>query len=132
MVTVPPTPEPAKTALNERRLASQAAAQYRDQLTSDQSSAFPVFMFVMMACLWLLPRLLRIRLAGPHGVTLGGALLNEGLAAGVCALALGGSDGMEYLGIPWQIDLLILAGLAIIVLSVLYTPSQRKAARAVL
>lgn len=77
--------------------------------------------------LWLLPRLLRTELRGTAWTLLGGALINTGIAAGVGAIAIGWSDGMEYLEIPWQIGLFMVAGLVMIILPVLFTLVNRKA-----
>lgn len=162
-----------ETALN--------ALELQDRVASDQSSAFPVFMFIMFACFWLLlgsaaglvasiklhepdwlvdqawltfgrirsvhlnaviygwssnaclavivwvlPRLLRTRLAGAPWVMLGGSLLNAGICAGLGAVAIGWSDGMEYLEIRWQMDILIFAGFALIVLPVFYTLKNKQ------
>lgn len=76
--------------------------------------------------LWLLPRLLRTELRGGVWTLLGGALINTGIAAGIGAVAVGWSDGMEYLEIPWQIGIFLAAGLAMIILPVLYTLVNRK------
>jgi cytochrome c oxidase cbb3-type subunit 1 len=76
--------------------------------------------------LWLLPRLLRTHLHGTAWTMLGGALLNTGIAAGIGAISVGWSDGMEYLEIPWQIGVFIVAGFAMIVLPVLFTLVNRK------
>jgi cytochrome c oxidase cbb3-type subunit I len=76
--------------------------------------------------LWLLPRLLRTRLHGAVWTMLGGALINTGIAAGIGAISAGWTDGMEYLEIPWQIGIFILAGMVMIVLPVLYTLVNRK------
>lgn len=183
--------EPALTADAQAALQGAAheraatpemdADELRDRVASDQSSALPVFMFIMLACgwlllgsaaglvasvklhepdwlvhqawlsfgrirslhlnaviygwssnaslaviVWLLPRLLRTRLAGVPWILLGAAVLNAGIASGFGALATGWSDGMEYLEIPWQIDLLILAGLVLIVLPLLCTLARRR------
>lgn len=77
--------------------------------------------------LWLLPRLLRTRLHGVAWTLLGGALINTGIAAGIGAIGAGWSDGMEYLEIPWQIGLFIVAGFVLIILPVLFTLVNRKA-----
>jgi cytochrome c oxidase cbb3-type subunit 1 len=77
--------------------------------------------------LWLLPRLLRTELRGAAWTLLGGALINTGIAAGIGAIAAGWSDGMEYLEIPWQIGLFLVAGLVMIILPVLFTLVNRKA-----
>jgi len=76
--------------------------------------------------LWLLPRLLRTPLRAPAWTMLGGALINTGIAAGIGAIASGWSDGMEYLEIPWQIGIFILAGFVLIVLPALSTLLNRK------
>jgi cytochrome c oxidase cbb3-type subunit I len=76
--------------------------------------------------LWVLPRLLRTRLHGAVWTMLGGALINTGIAAGIGAISSGWTDGMEYLEIPWQIGLFMVAGFVMIVLSVLYTLVNRK------
>jgi cytochrome c oxidase cbb3-type subunit 1 len=82
------------------------------------------------ACLaviiWLLPRLLRTRLVGAIWIMLGGTFLNAGVAAGIGAVASGWSDGMEFLEIPWQIDIFIFAGFALTILPALYTVVNRK------
>ncbi|MDE2401818.1 MAG: cbb3-type cytochrome c oxidase subunit I [Burkholderiales bacterium] len=75
---------------------------------------------------WLLPRLLRTRLMGAPWVMLGGSLINMGIAAGIGAIAIGWTDGMEYLEIPWQIAIFILAGFAMIIVAVLFTLVNRK------
>ncbi|HKB55511.1 MAG TPA: cbb3-type cytochrome c oxidase subunit I [Ramlibacter sp.] len=157
------------------------AAELNDRIEADRSTAFPVFMFIAFACLWLvlgslagltssiklhqpdwltdqawltfgrirtvhltavlygwitnaalgtiiwlLPRLLRTRLHGAVWTMLGGALINTGIAAGIGAIASGWTDGMEYLEMPWQIGIFVLAGFVMIVLAVLYTLVNRK------
>jgi len=76
--------------------------------------------------LWVLPRLLRTHLHGAVWTMLGGALINTGIAAGIGAISAGWSDGMEYLEIPWQIGLFVVAGFVMIVLPVLFTLVNRK------
>lgn len=76
--------------------------------------------------LWVLPRLLRTHLHGMVWTLLGGALINTGIAAGIGAIGAGWSDGMEYLEVPWQIGIFIVAGFAMIILPVLYTLVNRK------
>ena len=60
--------------------------------------------------IWLLPRLLRTHLVGAMWVMLGGALINTGIASAIGAIGSGWTDGMEYLEIPWQIGIFIVAG----------------------
>lgn len=75
---------------------------------------------------WVLPRLLRTPLVGAMWVMLGGALINTGIASGIGAIAAGWTDGMEYLEIPWQIGIFIVAGFICIVVPVLFTLVNRK------
>ena len=75
---------------------------------------------------WLLPRLLRTPLVGAMWVMLGGALINTGIASGIGAIAAGWTDGMEYLEIPWQIGIFIVAGFVCIIGPVLFTLVNRK------
>lgn len=151
------------------------------RVEADNSTAFPVFMFIAFACMWLLlgsiagltaslklhwpdwlvsdawmtfgrirtihltavlygwitnaalgiivwllPRLLRTRLHGPMWVMMGGALINVGIASAIGAIGSGWTAGMEYLEIPWQIGIFIVAGFVCIIGSVLYTLVNRK------
>ena len=152
-----------------------------DRIAADQSSAFPVFVFLVFACfwllvgsvaglvasvklhhpdwlvddawltfgrvrtvhlnaviygwstngslgiiIWLLPRLLRTRLHGALWTMLGGTLINVGVAAGIGAVAIGWTDGMEYLEIPWQIGIFIAVGFVMVIATVLFTLVNRK------
>ncbi|MEN9438233.1 MAG: hypothetical protein RIR09_2888 [Pseudomonadota bacterium] len=76
--------------------------------------------------IWLLPRLLRTQLVGAMWVMLGGALINTGIASAIGAIGSGWTDGMEYLEIPWQIGIFIVAGFICIIIPVLYTLVNRK------
>jgi cytochrome c oxidase cbb3-type subunit I len=75
---------------------------------------------------WLLPRLLRTPLYGAIWTMLGGTLINVGVAAGIGAIAIGWTDGMEYLEIPWQIGIFIAVGFVMVIASALYTLANRK------
>lgn len=167
----PPAAEPA----------SADQGEVSDRVEADRSSAFPVFMFIAFACLWLLvgsvagliasyklhepdwlvqqawltfgrirtvhlnamiygwssnaalavilwllPRMLRTRLHGGIWAMMGGSLINTGIAAGIGAIAVGWSDGMEFLEIPWQIDIFIFVGFALVILPALYTLVNRR------
>ncbi len=165
--------EPAPEAVDQH--------QVQERIEADRSSAFPVFLFIAFACLWLLigslaglvasiklhqpdwlvdaawltfgrmrtvhlnaviygwasnaclavilwllPRLLNTRLVGASWAMMGGACINAGVAAGIGAIASGWSDGMEFLEIPWQIDIFIFAGFAMIILPALFTLARRR------
>lgn len=157
------------------------ASELHARVDADTSTAFPVFMFVAFACMWLLvgsvaglvssiklhmpdwlvgeawmtfgrlrtvhlnavlygwitnaalgmilwvlPRVLRTRLHGGIWTMIGGALINTGIAGGIGAIAIGWTDGMEYLEIPWQIAIFIFTGFVLVVLPVLFTLVNRK------
>lgn len=75
---------------------------------------------------WLLPRLLKTPLIGGRFAILGCMIWNAGLIAGVGCIAAGISDGMEWLEIPWQVDVLIVIGGALMGLPLVYTLQARK------
>ena len=168
-------------AVPDGALEATAQAEIDDRTEADQSSAFPVFMFIAFACfwlmvgsaagsiasvklhepdwlveqawltfgrirsvhlnaviygwasnaalaviIWLLPRLLRTPLRGAIWAMLGGSLINAGIAAGIGAIAVGWTDGMEYLEIPWQIDIFIFIGFALVILPAMATLLARR------
>ncbi len=76
--------------------------------------------------MFVLPRLLGTPLVGGHFALLGGALWNAGLIAGLGAIAVGFSDGLEWLEIPWQVDILFVVGGALVGLPLVLTLLQRK------
>jgi cytochrome c oxidase cbb3-type subunit I len=75
---------------------------------------------------WMMPRLLKTTLAGGRFALLGALFWNVGLILGIGAIGSGWSDGMEWLEIPWQIDILILIGGALIAVPLVYTLQQRR------
>lgn len=76
--------------------------------------------------IWMLPRLLKTPLAGARFAILGCMLWNAGLIAGLGCIAVGLNDGMEWLEIPWQVDMLLVAGGALVGLPLVYTLQNRK------
>jgi len=75
---------------------------------------------------WLLPRLLKTPLMGARSAILGCMVWNAGLIAGVGCIAAGINDGMEWLEIPWQVDILLIVGGALMGLPLVYTLQSRK------
>lgn len=76
--------------------------------------------------LWMLPRLLKTTLEGAR-VAIGGAVLwNIGLAIGIGCIAVGITDGMEWLEIPGQVGVLFALGGAMIGLPLAFTLRRRK------
>ncbi|MYN09229.1 cbb3-type cytochrome c oxidase subunit I [Pseudoduganella aquatica] len=76
--------------------------------------------------IWLLPRLLKTPLVGARYAILGCMLWNAGLIAGLGCIAAGLNDGMEWLEIPWQVDILLVAGGALVGFPLVYTLQNRK------
>src|SRR5882724_10485402 len=75
--------------------------------------------------LWMLPRLLKTPLQGRRFALLGAVLWNAGLIAGIGSLAAGMAGGLEWLEIPWQVGLLLVAGGALIGIPLLLTLARR-------
>lgn len=76
--------------------------------------------------LFVIPRLLKTELVGAPFAFLGAALWNAALIAGLGAIAVGLSDGMEWLEIPWQVDILFVIGGALIGLPLVLTLLKRR------
>lgn len=64
--------------------------------------------------IWLIPRLLKTELIGARYALVGGALWSIGVFAGAWAIATGHSEGLEWLEFPWQIDVLLVVGGALV------------------
>lgn len=62
------------------------------------------------AALWLVPRLAKRALVAPRVAIVGAWLWNLGMVLGVLAVALGWTDGVEWLEFPWPIDTLFVLG----------------------
>jgi cytochrome c oxidase cbb3-type subunit 1 len=76
--------------------------------------------------LFVIPRLLKTALVGARFAFLGAALWNAALVAGLGAIAAGLGDGLEWLEVPWQVDLLFVAGGALIGLPLVLTLLNRR------
>lgn len=82
-------------------------------------SAFGIAMFVI-------PRVLKTPLMGARFALLGCVLWNAGLIAGLGSIAVGITDGLEWLEVPWQVSILIAAGGALIGLPLVFTLQNRR------
>ncbi len=60
--------------------------------------------------LWILPRMFHTPLRRPGMAMAGGAIWSLGVAAGAIAIGAGWNDGLEWLEIPWQIDIVLALG----------------------
>ena len=78
--------------------------------------------------LWLIPRLLKTELVGARYALLGGALWSVGIVAGTVAIAMGHSDGLEWLEYPWKVDILLVVGGALVGFPLWLTLLRRKVA----
>ena len=76
--------------------------------------------------LWLIPRLLKTHLVGSKYAIAGGALWTVGVFLGALSIALGYSDGLEWLEFPWQIDILLVVGGGLVGLPLWMTLLRRK------
>ena len=76
--------------------------------------------------IWMLPRLLKTRLMGGRFAMLGVMLWNAGLIAGLGCIAVGLTDGLEWLEIPWQVDILLVIGGALVALPLVFTLQNRR------
>ncbi|HSI58318.1 MAG TPA: cbb3-type cytochrome c oxidase subunit I [Ideonella sp.] len=76
--------------------------------------------------LFVLPRLLKTPLVGARFALFGGVLWNAGLIAGLGSIGAGVNDGLEWLEIPWQIDLLFIAGGALVGVPLVLTLLRRQ------
>ena len=76
--------------------------------------------------LFVIPRLLKTELVGARYAFLGAALWNAALIADLGSIAYGVSDGLEWLEIPWQIDILFVVGGALIGVPLVLTLLNRK------
>jgi cytochrome c oxidase cbb3-type subunit I len=76
--------------------------------------------------IWLVPRLLKTEMVGAKYALVGGALWSVGVFLGTVAIAMGYSDGLEWLEYPWQIDILLVVGGALVGFPLWLTLLQRK------
>ena len=76
--------------------------------------------------LFVIPRLLKTALVGARYALLGGALWNAALIAGLGSIGAGFSDGLEWLEIPWQIDILFVLGGALVGVPLVLTLLRRQ------
>lgn len=63
---------------------------------------------------FVLPRVLKTPLVGGNFAVLGAMMWNAGVVAGLGSIAVGLSDGLEWLEIPWQIGVLFAVGGALV------------------
>lgn len=76
--------------------------------------------------LFVIPRLLKTPLMGMRFALVGAVLWNAALIAGLGSIAAGFNDGLEWLEIPWQIDILFAVGGALIGLPLIMTLVNRR------
>lgn len=75
---------------------------------------------------WIAPRIYHTSLRNPTLPLVGAIFWNGALLAGVVTIALGGTAGVEWLEIPWQIDVFFVVGAACFVLPVVRTALARR------
>jgi len=75
--------------------------------------------------LWMLPRLAQTTLRGARYAAAGALLWNLALAVGLTCIAAGVSDGLEWLEIPWPVDVLFVIAGALVALPLFATLRAR-------
>lgn len=83
-------------------------------------------MAALGTAIWMLPRLLKTELMGARFAMLGVMIWNAGLIAGLGCIAVGINDGMEWLEIPWQVDILLVIGGSLVALPLVFTLQNRR------
>lgn len=83
-------------------------------------------MAALGVAIWMLPRLLKTPLMGGRFAMLGAMVWNAGLIAGLGCIAVGLNDGMEWLEIPWQVDILLVIGGLLVALPLVFTLQNRR------
>lgn len=76
--------------------------------------------------MFVIPRLLKTPLMGARYALVGAILWNAALIAGLGSIAAGINDGLEWLEIPWQIDVLFAIGGALMAMPLIYTLVNRR------
>lgn len=76
--------------------------------------------------LWLIPRLTRSPLRGRLAAIIGGWLWNVGVALGLTALAVGWTDGLEWLEFPYQLDAFFVVGGGLVAVPLFMTVRHRR------
>jgi cytochrome c oxidase cbb3-type subunit 1 len=80
----------------------------------------------LAAVMWLIPRIFHTPLRFPRLPLYGAVIWNAGLAAGLIAIALGWTDGLEWLEIPWQIDGALAVGGALFAIPLIASALSRQ------
>lgn len=76
--------------------------------------------------MWLIPTIFKTHLRLP-GVAMAGAVLwNIGVGVGVWAIGTGWTDGMEWLEIPWQVDILLAVAGACFAATLIASAAKRR------
>lgn len=83
-------------------------------------------MAALGTAIWMLPRLLKTPLMGGRFAMLGAMVWNAGLITGLGCIAIGLNDGMEWLEIPWQVDILLVMGGLLVALPLVFTLQNRR------
>lgn len=78
------------------------------------------------AALWLLPRLLKTTLKGGGFAVAGAVLWNLGVLAGTVSLALGVTEGLEWLEYPWWVDVMLVVAGGLVSVPLFLTLKTRK------
>lgn len=75
---------------------------------------------------WLIPTIFATHLRLPSLAFIGAVVLNVAVGAGAWAIATGWTDGLEWLEIPWQIDIFIALAVFLFVIPLMVTAWHRQ------
>lgn len=78
------------------------------------------------SALWIVPRIFHTPLRHPGVAMFGAMVWTLGVGMGVTAIALGHTQGVEWLEIPWQVGLLLAVGGACLAFPLVMTARHRK------
>lgn len=81
---------------------------------------------LMGMALWLIPTIFATHLRLPSVAFVGAVVMNLAVGAGAWAIGIGWSDGLEWLEIPWQIDIFIALAVFMFVVPLMVTAWHRK------
>lgn len=81
---------------------------------------------LMGLALWLIPTIFATQLRLPALAFVGAIILNLAVGAGAWAIGTGWTDGLEWLEIPWQIDIFIALAVFLFVIPLMVTAWHRQ------
>lgn len=75
---------------------------------------------------WMIPRLFKVTLQGGRYATAGALIWNVGVFAGTAAVLAGVTEGLEWLEYPWQVDIALVIGGALVAVPLILSLLKRR------